>query len=208
MTGSKEIRVIPLVELSEHPSNPNRMKKEMFVKLVRHIEKSGNYEPIVVREFDGGYQILNGHHRVKALREIGVETADCVVWDVDDSQALILLGTLNRLTGKDVLGLKSELIKSLSKKIDSTQLAKSLPDTKKTIERLKKLTSVRPRLCEKEMLFLSPMVFFLDPEQTKVVEGVVKEVMAESVEEQNGKSAGANKKAQALVKIVRGYVNE
>ena len=118
-----------------HPGNPNCMGKSSFNKLKEHIRVTGNYEPIVVRvhpEVKGAYQILNGHHRVKALTALGVKVADCVVWDVDDEGALVLLATLNRLVGSDVLERKSELIKSLSKSLDVKQLMKMLPETIRT----------------------------------------------------------------------------
>ena len=70
------IKTIVLSKLIAHPDNPNVMSDSTFRKLVRNIERTGLYEPIVVRphpdEKDHSatadkFQIINGHHRVKAL---------------------------------------------------------------------------------------------------------------------------------------------
>ncbi len=49
MTNS--IQSIPLDKLVAHPDNPNRMSEAVFRKLVRNIERSGRYEPLIVRPY-------------------------------------------------------------------------------------------------------------------------------------------------------------
>jgi len=58
------IQSIPLSKLVDHPDNPNHMSSSTFAKLVRNIERTGRYEPIVVRPLDRrkkSFQIINGH---------------------------------------------------------------------------------------------------------------------------------------------------
>ena len=67
------IQSIELCKLTEHPGNPNRMSASNFAKLCRNIEQSGRYEPIVVRpdrQRKGFFQIINGHHRARALANV------------------------------------------------------------------------------------------------------------------------------------------
>ena len=100
MTNS--IHSIALDKLDFHPDNPNKQSKVNFAKLVCNIERTGRYEPFVVRpspKKTGCFQIINGHHRYHALAKLGYEAADAIVWDVDDEQTDILLATLNRLGG-------------------------------------------------------------------------------------------------------------
>jgi hypothetical protein len=107
-----ELKTIAINKLAAHPANPNVMSEVKFNKLVRNIERTGLYEPIVVRAHPKKkdyFQIINGHHRVKALEKLDRKVADCVVWDVDDEQAEVLLATLNRLTGSDEPARKIEL---------------------------------------------------------------------------------------------------
>ena len=199
MNDSKQIISVELEKLMAHPANPNRMAKSSFNKLKEHIRSTGNYEPIIVRvhpEIDGAYQMLNGHHRVKVLGEFGSEFADCVVWDVDDEGALVLLATLNRLTGSDELNRKSELIKSLSKRLNVKQLVTMLPESAKSIERLKTLASVGKINVSSSEPMLSPVVFFLDDKQNMIFE----EAMAKASGDISG-ATGAAKKAEAIVKV-------
>src|SRR4030042_3895605 len=102
MTNS--IRTIELDKLIAHPDKPNRMSTATFGKLVRNIERTGRYEPIVVRPHPvrgNHFQIINGHHRCQALAKLGYKAADCVVWDIDDEEAEILLARPHRLCGAD-----------------------------------------------------------------------------------------------------------
>ena len=140
MAGKTES--IAISKLIAHPDNPNVMSRAVFGKLVRNIERTGLYEPIVVRPHPkekGRFQIINGHHRVKALEKLGRKVADCVVWDVDDGQTDVLLATLNRLTGCDELSGKIELLRKLKERFSSAELAKILPNTRRQIEQLTNL---------------------------------------------------------------------
>ena len=100
---SQHIKTVPIEKLIAHPDNPNRMSDKTFAKLVRNIKKTGRYEPIIVRPKGDSYEIINGHHRIKALQQLGIKTADIVIWDVNDNETDILLTTLNRLSGSDEL---------------------------------------------------------------------------------------------------------
>ena len=197
----KQIESIAIDRLAAHPANPNRMSSSAFKKLCGHIAETGNYEPVIVRPKSGKpgrFEILNGHHRIMALKKLGTENADCVVWDVDDDRALILLGTLNRLSGSDDLGKKSELIKQLSKSFDSRQLAKLLPETKKSIERLKDLNIRTKKASASQKAFLNPVVFFLTDNQKQIVD----EAIASAIDpRQTGTTA--QKRAWSIAKILQ-----
>ena len=52
---------IPLDALEAHPENSNRMPARLMEKLKCHIQRTGLYEPLVVRPLGAKYQILNGH---------------------------------------------------------------------------------------------------------------------------------------------------
>ena len=88
------IQQIALYKLVAHPDNPNKMSVSTFAKLVRNIERTGRYEPLIVRRYrkrKGRFQIINGHHRFKAIKKLGHKSVDAIVWDVDDEQTDILL---------------------------------------------------------------------------------------------------------------------
>jgi len=201
---------IAIDKLVAHPDNPNRMSKANFAKLVRNIERTGRYEPLLVRPLpraaepqpqpeqrsasggcatrpgaagrqkNGHFQIINGHHRWQALAQLGWQTCDAIVWDIDDKQTDILLATLNRLGGSDVLEKKLALLKRLNKKMAVRELAKLLPQTAKQIERLASLASGHSSLVaqgtgdkNRVTAFLNPLVFFVNDKQQQIVENAL-----------------------------------
>jgi ParB-like chromosome segregation protein Spo0J len=192
-------------KLIPHPENPNRMGKGMFKKLTAHIERTGNYEPVIVRvdpQIEGSYQILNGHHRVKALKTLDIDKVDCVVWDVEDDESLVLLATLNRLVGNDELERKRDLFKNLMKRIELKELSKQLPDNKKSIQRLASLIEKPVVYLAEKPLLLDSMVFFLDEKQTELVERALAKAGCDGSD-----GTRAQNKATAIIKISEAYLN-
>jgi ParB family chromosome partitioning protein len=124
------------------------MSGSTFAKLVRNIERTGRYEPLIVRPYrrkKGRFQIINGHHRLEAIKKLGKRKAEVIVWDVDDEQTDILLATLNRLSGSDIVAKKIALLKRLTGKMNARQLGRLLPQTPGQI---KKLTALLGTLAE------------------------------------------------------------
>jgi ParB-like chromosome segregation protein Spo0J len=201
MKTKQKLLSIPIKDLLPHPMNPNQMSDQAFKKLVAHIERSGNYEPIIVRSHPtkkGLFQCLNGHHRAKALQQLGYDSADCIAWDVDDKQALILLTTLNRLTGGDLLEKKAAIVKELSKTYDTRKLSAMLPDSRKSIERLKSIKKATKLPKVEDRQFLTPMVFFVDGETKTIIDDVL-----ETAIDPGQKANKAQARAWVLVQILR-----
>lgn len=130
-----------------HPENSNFMNAEMLKKLRRHIERTGRYEPLTVRPYpweEGKFQVINGHNRLRVLRALNYQTAHCVVWNVDDDQARLYLATLNRLSGSDVPERRAALLENLLATFDVNELSTLLPDDRKQIEELERLSRLEP----------------------------------------------------------------
>jgi len=176
---NNEIQSIIIDRLVPHPDNPNRMSKANFTKLIRNIKLSGRYEPLVVRpcpDKPDYFQIINGHHRWQALVQLGYEQVDTVVWEIDDQQTDVLLATLNRLAGSDVLDRKIALLARLNDNMQSRELAKLLPMNAKQIERLTNLKDSlqrASRIEHRELSFANPLVFFVNDKQQKVIESAL-----------------------------------
>ncbi len=179
--------------------NSNVMTEEGMKKLQRHIERTGRYEPLVVRPLKeethtlaptsselqsvapgeaGGaarYQVLNGHHRLEVLRRLGRTTARCEVWEVDEREALLLLATLNRLEGRDDPMRRAALVAELAGTAgeDVAALAKFLPEDRAALERALALgREALPGPVGAEAAragTLRPMTFFLRVEEMEVV---------------------------------------
>lgn len=182
-----EIVKIPLQMLDAHPSNSNVMPNKLFEKLTAHIGRTGRYPPVLVRKVDHSsdstsdsqrHQILDGHHRVAALRKLGVTHADCVVWDVDEGESLLLLATLNRLQGSDDPRKRAALLENLQQKLgqDVSRLARQLPEEMDRLKHLLTLNEAAPMPALPEPLATLPVAvhFFLLPEQKRSLEARLK----------------------------------
>jgi len=203
MTNS--IQSIAMDKLIAHPDNPNQQSRVNFAKLVRNIERTGRYEPLIVRPCPDKaerFQIINGYHRCHALTKLGYKTADCIVWDIDNEETDILLATLNRLGGSDDLGKKLNLLKRLNKKVESAELAKLLPQTARQIERLANLKMPTAPAKITAKCFAIPLVFFVNDTQQKQIEKALS-----LVEEPKAKTTKAARRAAALSHIAGYFLN-
>ena len=204
------LMTVPIDRLVDHPDNPNRMSKSNFARLVRNIERTGRYEPLIVRPRGEAFEIINGRHRRRALRELGYKTVDVIVWDIDDEQTDILLATLNRLGGSNVLEKKLALLNRLNGRTNARDLAKLLPHSAGQIQRLVQihsgamagpvpLRSARDKSAESA--FANPHVFLLSDAQQRIVETALS--LARGGRPQRTKAAG---NAAALAQIARDFV--
>jgi len=168
-----KITRIPLDKLVPNVDNPNWMSRASLAKLTRHIERTGYYEPLVVRPHPdkaGYFQIINGYHRFEALKELDHETADVVVWRVNDEQTAILLATLNRLGGRDSLDKKTTLLRRLRRHMSIPELSKLLPQTRGQLERLTTRKSLSPMTSPNQNPSPVPLVFYVDQSQQDAIE--------------------------------------
>jgi uncharacterized ParB-like nuclease family protein len=186
--------------ISNHPLSPNKISKSKFLKLKRNIEMTGLYEPLTVRIIaKNKYQIINGHHRIEALRQLGYEKIDCIVWDIASAQTELFLCTLNRLCGRDKLKPKKELVKKLNKKFGTDKLKKLLPYNKKQLERLCTDIDLQKIKANEESAknYAQPIVFFLEKKDFERLNGLLK---AESNCE---KIPAGRQRAKALMKLIK-----
>lgn len=202
--NENQVSSVAIGNLVPHPDNPNRMSKKKFAKLVYNIERTGRYEPLVVRPYPNKadvFQIINGYHRWKALQQLGYETVDVIVWKIDDNDTDILIATLNRLGGADVLEKKLALMGRLNQREPSGDLAKQLPYTARQIHRLAHMHAGSvPRIRPTKPVFAHPIVFFLSDDQKEIVE----KALSNTREPQNEKTRAA-KNATALTYIAQQF---
>ena len=185
------MHMIPLAQLAAHPGNANRMPPEMFKKLVAHIRESGDYPPIIVRPLtcessgdsatSGGqsrFQILDGHHRVRALAQLGRDQANCDIWQADDERAALLLLTLNRLQGSDDPVKRAQLLAQLAETHELQALAARLPEDRAKIARLLALKEPPPEIAPPPELASMPqaVTFFLTAGQRDCLLARLREV--------------------------------
>lgn len=171
---------IALEQLHAHPDNANVMSAEYLAKLAGHIESSGHYEPLVVRPHpreQNCYELINGHHRKMVLEQLGHSHADCLVWEVSDGEALMLLASVNRLVGRDDPRKRAALLDKLTRRYGREHLPTRLPETAAKLQQLLALTRpatpIRPEALASRPV---PMSFFVTAAQQQLIEQALKQV--------------------------------
>lgn len=209
-------RDIPLDQLRPHPRNSNVMSADALRTLARHIRRSGRYEPLVVRPLPSdaapAYQVLNGHHRLRVLRDLGYATARCEVWEVDEREALLLLATLNRLEGHDDPSKRAALLAELAAGgTDLKRLTELLPENRAALAKaiaLAREPLPAPATTATAPPVFEPMTFFLAADELTTVRRALvlaersrRETVAETPSAERGRA-----RAAALVTLAESYV--
>ena len=100
--ASGALREIPVTSIRANPFQPRReFDQGALDDLASSIEASGLLQPIVVRPHRGGYELIAGERRWRAVQKLGWEKVPAVIKDVDD-QALLTLALIENLQRDDL----------------------------------------------------------------------------------------------------------
>ncbi|CUP85774.1 ParB/RepB/Spo0J family partition protein [Enterocloster clostridioformis] len=92
-TSREKVVEIPLSELHPFKDHPFKVKDdEAMMETADSIRQYGVLVPAIVRpDADGGYELVAGHRRHHASELAGKETLPCIVRDLDDDAATIIM---------------------------------------------------------------------------------------------------------------------
>lgn len=94
-----DILEIPLDAIHDAPRNANRMTAGRYDLLRQAIGRHGFVQPVLVEVADaGGYRLVDGHHRTRVARELGLTKVPAVILARGDARAVAL--SMNRLRGE------------------------------------------------------------------------------------------------------------
>ena len=84
---------IPLSEISDFPNHPFKVRMdESMTEMAESVKQYGVLVPALVRpKPEGGYEMVAGHRRKKASELAGVETVPCIVRELTDEEAIIIM---------------------------------------------------------------------------------------------------------------------
>lgn len=96
MPNSLELNVSP-AQLHTFANHPFHVRKDLEMnELVDSIRESGVIVPLIVHSRpEGGYEIISGHRRCEACRELGIEKVPVRVQELTDDEATILMVNSN-----------------------------------------------------------------------------------------------------------------
>ena len=89
----EKVTNIPLSEISDFPNHPFKVKTdEAMLEMAGSVKQYGVLVPGLVRpKAEGGYEMVAGHRRKKASELAGKETMPCIVREMDDDAATIIM---------------------------------------------------------------------------------------------------------------------
>lgn len=93
-------RLIDVERIEPNPNQPRRHFGDLS-EMVASIKEKGILEPILVRYFEGKYQIIAGERRYQAARLAGLRHLPCIEVDVD-SRGMLEISLIENLQRKDL----------------------------------------------------------------------------------------------------------
>lgn len=163
---------IPLSGISDFPNHPFKVKAdEDMLEMADSVKQYGVLVPGLVRpKADGGYEMVAGHRRKKASELAGKETMPCIVRELDDDQATIIMVDSNlqresispsekafaykmKLEAMKRQGERTDLTSAqVGRKLDGKEsreiLAEQVGESRNQISRYIRLTSLLPAILE------------------------------------------------------------
>ncbi len=87
------VQDIPISQISDFPEHPFKVKQdEAMLEMVESVRQYGILVPGLVRQLeDGSYQMVSGHRRKMASELAGRDTIPCIVRDLTDDEAVIIM---------------------------------------------------------------------------------------------------------------------
>lgn len=87
------IEKIETKKLNEFKGHPFKVKEDAEMdKLVESIKENGVLNPVIVRELeDGSFEMISGHRRKRAAEIASMEKIPCIVRNLTDEEATILM---------------------------------------------------------------------------------------------------------------------
>ncbi len=165
-----DVEISKLKPFGKHPFKMYDTDK--LNSLAESIKEQGVIVPILIRPIKDGkfeYEIIAGHNRVQASRVAGIDTIPCIIREMDNETATILMVDSNLQQRESILPsekafaykYKLEAIKAQGKRTDLTscqvgtkfnsadEIADSNDDSRRDIYRYIRLTNLIPNLLDK-----------------------------------------------------------
>ena len=84
---------LPLDQIGDFPNHPFKVRQDdAMMEMMESVQLHGVLVPGLVRQLaDGSYQMVSGHRRKLASRLAGLNTLPCIVRDLTDDEAVIIM---------------------------------------------------------------------------------------------------------------------
>lgn len=192
----KKIIPIPIKDITDFPEHPFKViDDDRMQDMVKSVKENGIMLPAIVRpKENGGYEMISGHRRKRACQLAKLEEIPCIIKDLTDEEATILMVDTNIQQREEILPsekayaykMKIDALKHQGKRTDLTssqvgtklrtdeKVAQEFGESRNQIQRYVRLTALVPELLElvdNKTMALSPAVelSYLTEEEQYVV---------------------------------------
>ena len=192
------VKDISIYEITDFPNHPFKVKMDdKMLETIESVRDHGVLVPALVREKPtGGYEMISGHRRKMASELAGFENMPCIVRNLSDDEAVIVMVDSN-LQREEILPsekafaykMKLEAIKrragrpsrnsvqlgqNYDGKTSREQIAENSPDSATQIQRYIRLTELEPELqkmVDEGKIGMTPAVeiSYLKPDEQKLL---------------------------------------
>lgn len=163
------VKNISLFDITDFPNHPFKVRMDAkMVETIESVREHGVLVPALVREKPtGGYEMISGHRRKMASEMAGLENLPCIVRNLSDDEAVIVMVDSN-LQREEILPsekafaykMKLDAMNRQGKRTDLTSkplvskfrtneiLAQEAGESRETIRRYIRLTELIPEILE------------------------------------------------------------
>lgn len=162
----EKVVLLPPEDISEFPNHPFQVRMDEAMKeMVQSVRENGVLVPALVRPKEGGgYEMVSGHRRKRAAELAGLREIPCIVRNLTDDQAIVIMVDSNlqreqilpsekafaykmKLDAMKRQGFRSDLTSGpLVQKLSREVIAEQSPDGARQIQRYIRLTNLIPEL--------------------------------------------------------------
>lgn len=167
------VKDISIYEITDFPNHPFKVKMDdKMLETIESVRDHGVLVPALVREKSmGGYEMISGHRRKMASELAGKETMPCIVRNLSDDQAVIVmvdsnlqreeilpsekafaykmrLEAMNRQAGRPSKNNLTPVVSDLNGLRTNEALGKEVGESRETIRRYIRLTELIPEILE------------------------------------------------------------
>lgn len=171
--NAEKVEKIDISKITDFPDHPFKVRNDEKMKeMVKSVKEYGVILPVIVRpKEDGTYEMISGHRRKRACEFAGIQQIKCIVKNLTDDEATILMVDSN-IQREEILPsekafaykMKLEAMKHQGKRVDLEEDATCRPmddklksaeimgqeigESARTIQRYIRLTYLIPELLE------------------------------------------------------------
>lgn len=149
-TSARRIATIPLNDIVPNSHQPReRFSEDGMEDLKRSIAENGILEPPVVRRKGDFFELIAGERRFRAARELGFESIEVIVMDVESEDRMLVLSLIENIQREDLNAIEeARAYREIMDRMEVTQeeLSRVVGKSRSTVANTLRLLNLNSRV--------------------------------------------------------------